>query len=97
MDAKSKANFINSVAGGQVVPCPNCGTENKPDSKNCISCGAEIAATATTNAAPVFAPVADNPAQTTEEATKYTEPASVFADGLPSWDIVPPQVMVRRH
>ena len=24
------------------------------------------------------------------------EPMSVFAEGLPSWDIVPPQLLVRR-
>ena len=32
-----------------------------------------------------------------EKIEKYIEPASVFADGLPPWDIVPPQVMVRRR
>lgn len=26
----------------------------------------------------------------------YKEPESVFANGLPSWDIIPPQIMVRR-
>lgn len=25
MDAKSKANFINSVAAGTNIPCPKCG------------------------------------------------------------------------
>ena len=39
MDAKSKANFINSVAAGTNVPCPKCGASNKADSKFCISCG----------------------------------------------------------
>ena len=28
---------------------------------------------------------------------KYVEPESVFAQGLPSWSIEPPQVMVRRR
>ena len=27
---------------------------------------------------------------------EYKEPVSVFAQGLPSWDVVPPQIMVRR-
>ena len=49
---------------------------------------------ATTNSAPAFATVAEEAAPVVE---KYVEPVSVFAEGLPSWDIVPPQVMVRRH
>ena len=32
---------------------------------------------------------------TTEEDVTE-EPMSVFAEGLPSWDIVPPQLLVRR-
>ncbi|MCD7754802.1 MAG: zinc ribbon domain-containing protein [Firmicutes bacterium] len=94
MDAKSKANFINSVAAGQVVPCPRCGTANKPGSKTCVSCGADIVV-AETSAAPAFAAVAET--EQMQTASKYVEPTSVFADGLPDWDIVPPQVMVRRH
>ncbi|MDU7015373.1 MAG: hypothetical protein E6355_00420 [Streptococcus mitis] len=31
---------------------------------------------------------------TEEDVTE--EPMSVFAEGLPSWDIVPPQLLVRR-
>lgn len=96
MDAKSKANFINSVAGGQVIPCPVCGTQNIPDSRFCVSCGSDLSARPA-NSAPAFAQVADSPAQPKETTIKYKEPESVFADGLPSWDIVPPQVMVRRH
>lgn len=91
MDAKSRANFINAVAAGQTVPCPKCGAANKPESTNCVSCGSAMAASA--SSAPAFAPV--NEAQA--PATKYVEPTSVFADGLPAWDIVPPQVMVRRR
>lgn len=97
MDAKSKANFINSVAGGQVVPCPSCGAANKSDGAFCISCGAKLSASMATNDAPAFAPVIETPQQAAEVAAKYAEPVSVFADGLPSWDIVPPQVMVRRR
>ena len=100
MDAKSKANFINSVASGQVVPCPVCGVQNAPDSKFCISCGSELAsssATPTENIAPAFQTVADDLPHHEEKVGKYKEPESVFADGLPSWDVVPPQVMVRRR
>ena len=30
------------------------------------------------------------------EEDNTEEPVSVFAEGLPSWDIVPPQLLVRR-
>ena len=114
MDAKSKANFINSVAAGQVVPCPKCEASNKPDAKFCATCGAEMSAPSSTPAfatiaddaassnAPAFAPVADDavPAATKAPAPKaavYEEPVSAFADGLPGWDLNPPQVVVRRR
>ena len=157
MDAKSKANFINSVAGGQGIPCPNCSTLNEADSKFCIACGTPLTQKKPENAVPFataepvqeptptpaaapsqekepvpaaepsqqpfptaepsqqqpFAaaepsrpPVRPRPVQSrTKQAEqpksaapteKYVEPESVFAEGLPSWDIEPPQVVVRR-
>lgn len=94
MDAKSRANFINSVASGTNVPCPKCGTNNKSDSKFCISCGAEITVPQKAqNSAPAFAPAQEAPAK----AVKYVEPNNVFAQGLPNWSIEPPQVMIRRR
>ncbi len=96
MDAKSKANFINSVASGANVPCPKCGASNKTDSKFCISCGAEITAPQTAaNNAPAFASVKETIAPA--KASRYVEPNNVFAQGLPAWNIEPPQVMVRRR
>ena len=92
MDAKSKANFINSVAAGQIVPCPKCGAANRPDSVSCITCGADLAATK--NSTPAFSAVEETDATATG---KQAESVSVFAEGLPSWDVVPPQVVVRRH
>lgn len=94
MDAKSKANFINSVASGTTVPCPKCGAGNKPSSMYCTSCGAEINAPQETQSnTPAFAPAQEAPAK----AVKYVEPNNVFAKGLPEWSIEPPQVMVRRR
>lgn len=96
MDAKSKANFINSVASGTNIPCPKCGTSNKSDSKFCISCGEEILAPQETqNDAPAFEPTKE--AEVPNKPIKYVEPNNVFAQGLPDWSIEPPQVMVRRH
>lgn len=97
MDAKSKASFINSVAAGRVVPCPKCNTANKPESKFCISCGAALSAPIAKKNVPAFSNAPDDSQQNNKKVTKYVEPTSVFADGLPSWDIVPPQVMVRRR
>ena len=62
MDAKSKANFINSVAAGTNIPCPKCGASNKADSKFCISCGEEIVVPQANNA-PAFAPTKETPAK----------------------------------
>lgn len=42
MDAKSKANFINSVASGQKIPCPNCNSLNRSDSSFCTFCGTKL-------------------------------------------------------
>ena len=96
MDAKTRANFINSVAAGTSIPCPKCGASNKSDSKFCISCGAEIGApNANASNTPAFKPAKETvmPAK----AARYVEPNNVFAEGLPAWSIEPPQVMVRRR
>lgn len=97
MDAKSKADFINSVANGETVPCPVCNAANGPDAKFCVVCGTKLTETADTNAAPAFEPIPEYPQDEETIETKYVEAKSVFADGLPSWDIVPPQVVVRRR
>lgn len=94
MDAKSKANFINSIAGGQIVPCPNCNAANNPDSKHCVACGTALTAPAAVSGAPAFAAIDEKTAPA--NVMNITE-ESAFAQGLPAWDIVPPQVMVRRR
>ena len=119
MDAKSRANFINSVGGGQQVPCPGCGALNKADSRFCITCGTPMGQAAVqeqtedpivqeqaAEAAPKmpFAPVKKDETKKVRIEKSAPKPVpveepeevSVFAEGLPSWDIVPPQVVVRR-
>ena len=185
MDAKSKARFINSVAGGQTVPCPSCNNINPPgsvfcracgtrlqaaepaepelpeepeaaaevicpvchavlpwDAVFCFSCGTKIAGddgsekneeyaeeyteeyaeeyteeyteenTETVNEGPAFRPVQESPMRPVHESPRrpvqkrtlnFAVPeeetaveVSVFAQGLPEWDVVPPQVLVRR-
>lgn len=100
MDAKSKADFINSVAGGQKIPCPNCNALNEPDFMFCYSCGAKFESRENVNAdsvsQPQQAPV--RPAFQTAAPAPAEEPekVSVFAQGIPDWDMLPPQVVVRR-
>lgn len=96
LDAKSKADFINSVAAGKKIPCPVCGTANESDDKFCVSCGAEIGVSSNPDKIPAFkqknhsAPFAENKVQ-------YDEPYAAFAQGLPEWSVEPPQVVVRRR
>ena len=181
MDAKMRADFVNSVASGQKVPCPVCNTLNDPDGSFCIACGHSLKKEEKKdeNSGTVICPVCQNankkgfrfcttssdpvtpqpaavpaqskaagqqpaaPAQDVQrnmgknasqvapafepakktavapirkdppiqskpvrkkmafnfaepEVEEYKEPVSVFAQGLPSWDVVPPQIMVRR-
>lgn len=147
MDAKSKANFINSVAGAQKIPCPNCNTLNDADSMFCAICGTKIGsepdaanintettqvlnenqdstsldqtATISSSSTPAFAPASAKEEKTISEPhadeqkpkadsakpafqmaapeqEEIPEEVSVFAEGLPDWDMVPPQVVVRR-
>lgn len=92
MDAKSRASFINSFSAGQNIPCPKCGKPNTSDCLYCVYCGSAMKAAPSST--PAFTAVQETAAAT---ATAQKEPTSAFAEGLPAWDIVPPQVLVRRH
>lgn len=75
MDAKSKANFINSVAAGQEIECPKCQTKNKANGKFCIGCGEKLEAIP---AAPVenktpFATIDDDKKETVVVEEKAVE------------------------
>lgn len=93
MDAKSKANFINSVASGANIPCPKCGTSNKPDSQFCGSCGEKFEKEQSNSSAIGSSKRNDNP----NTDIKTVESKDVFAKGLPDWNIEPPMVLVRRR
>lgn len=140
MEAKMRANFINSVASGQKIPCPSCNTLNDSDADFCFSCGQKIKRenafdntddnsqyqSVSKNTCPscnkqndldanfcafcgysfsqnIDAPMSDD-SKTKKQAFKFVEPiiedteepVSAFANGLPSWSIVPPNIMVRR-
>ena len=94
MDAKSKADFINSVVSGVLVTCPKCGTNIKPDRKFCGTCGTKIIFTQEAqNNIPALEPEKEIP----DKIVKEVVPNNVFAHGLPNWSIEPPLVMVRRR
>lgn len=99
MDAKSKAAFINSVAAGDQKPCPKCNQLNSASAKFCRFCGQKLEENAQAAPEPVKVP---EPVQTPSSAPVFepveerNEPVSVFAEGLPDWNIEPPQIMVRR-
>lgn len=114
MDRNLRANFINSVVGGQKISCPNCNTLNDADSRFCITCGTPIgrASDGVVSDATEAKPDVDKanvpfatakreaPAVPTRQSVPQTMPvveeSSAFAKGLPAWDMVPPQIMVRR-
>lgn len=99
MDARNKADFINSVAAVQTVLCPQCGTANESDSNFCYSCGCKLTVAVSNNAAETaaFKSVEEKLQQMQNDLTDIDDPVSAFAEGLPTWDIVPPQMLVRRR
>lgn len=42
MDAKSRAQFINTVGSGQGIVCPSCNSMNDPDASFCLICGTPL-------------------------------------------------------
>ncbi len=99
MDSKSKANFINSVADGKVIPCTVCGTENDSNDKNCTVCGSKLISKidlSKKDEKTAFNKI-DNDASEVNKDKEQNFEKSILADGLPSWDIMPPQVVVRRR
>ena len=91
--ATSTAPVFQRVAGGLF------GAAEDPDTPVVSDAPAGSAAPAFQSVDEETSGVAHKPEHHSEgeKIEKYIEPASVFADGLPPWDIVPPQVMVRRR
>jgi hypothetical protein len=52
MNAKSKADFINSIAGGKKIPCPVCNALNDTGAAFCFSCGNKLSVPKTTITCP---------------------------------------------
>lgn len=81
MDAKAKKPFKNSLANAPKAKCPACGKDNAAYRKACGFCGAALKTSAPS----------DDLAQAGDESV------SAFAQGLPAWDLEPPQLLVRRR
>ncbi len=109
MDARERANFINSVGSTTEKKCPKCGAENVEEAMFCASCGTSLKAEEPIKEAvqepvkeavqePVKKAVQEPVKEAVQEPIQETvqEPESAFAKGLPEWDMVPPQVMIRR-
>ena len=94
MDPKSKAKFINSLASDKVVSSGNVtpAFETITDDSSLPNEKVEKYKDR------LHRRKLKRPKSRIDgNIEKYKEPESVFADGLPSWDILPPQIMVRRR
>lgn len=104
MEAKSRANFINSAATGQIKICPLCQSGNNPDAVFCSVCGGGLKETKTNSGGTLpFTNVTEEIAATQEDIPyikqsipDYHEPDNIFAKGLPEWSVEPPNLLVRR-
>ena len=83
MDARSKASFINAVADGKLLVCPNCQFGNPLDSRFCIKCGHQLKENKPVDTTPAFAAVEEtsavsqSPAFASVEETPAVSHASV--------------------
>lgn len=67
----------------QKLICPSCGSENPIGNKYCLICGSVLQKEKSRSGISVESLFSNN--------------SSKFAQGLPTWNIEPPQIMVRRH
>lgn len=85
MDARSKASFINAVADGQLLVCPNCQFGNPLDSRFCIKCGHQLKENKPVDTTPAFAAaeetsaVSQSPAFASVEETPAVSQSPAFA------------------
>lgn len=95
-------------AGNKII-CPNCSSENESDSNFCYSCGTKLPRETSvqmgTQNNTMGVGVSQEPANKYKPLKKHIEinvpkteeeEESIFAKELPSWNIEPPQLPVRR-
>ena len=99
---------MNNAQQSDSNTCPSCGKRNDAQAKFCNFCGNSLASQNSDNSfAPAFSPIEESAGgsePTSAESAQELVPEemendtlAIFADGLPQWDIVPPQIMVRRR
>ncbi len=99
MDAKTKVNFINSIKAvkeKKEMACPKCGAMNEAESIYCMSCGSPIKQDTDVVSEQDDLKVNEYTIEKKEKEIVYEEPNNIFAEGLPSWSIEPPHLVVRR-
>lgn len=111
MDAKLRASFINSIGaqpGQPAEPKPESAgfsvtteeeTRPLPAAEASPFTPAAEPAPAAPQAAPAsaFAAVKEQSAAPAAAAVQAEEEENAFAQGLPAWDLVPPQLAVRKR
>lgn len=94
----------------EFIVCPVCGMKNQMGQEYCNNCGCGLKKVAAQMAAQssestdngqksgvAFKSIDDEARTASTPKTKYKAPPTVFAEGLPDWDIVPPQILVKRR
>lgn len=95
MSVKNKNVFSKTDGSGSIVLCSACGAKNKCDDKNCYACGAKLDVHNDKNMETLaFQPVKESNDTNIQHSTTST---NAFAQGLPSWTVEPPQIMIRRR
>lgn len=99
---------MNNAHQSDINICSSCGKQNNAQAKFCNFCGNSLDSQNLDNSlVPAFSsveesvggsePTAAEPSQELVAEEVENDTLAIFADGLPQWDIVPPQIMVRRR
>ena len=101
MSAKAKIDFINSVANGKKTSCPNCNSVIEQGTEFCTVCGAKLEFKSSSESSRNLSLSKDNGTGfdviNPSKQTSIEAPKGIFAEGLPEWNLEPPQVVVRRR
>jgi hypothetical protein len=95
MEGKN-AMILNQIADGQKIQCNSCGSMNDPDSAVCAACGAVLLAKPASAQEAAFSSAVPERSEPAASVVQAQIPMPAFADGLAEWDLLPPQVVVRR-
>lgn len=77
-------NAFKSIST-ETINCPACGAQNQVENRFCLECGQKLSGKA------------EPPVKKQEERPLVEPLAEAFATGLASWDLEPPDIVVRRR